>query len=878
MDHQRPRRYRQAGRTAPRAPPQYLRRPDPDEDDEDERARTNALKKILNVLAVFGIITLLFLTAERFSRVNGRDPYGCAAMTNEGRWLESNSNTTDPLRTWQPLGCLLHKYSGKDIATCLPKRRILFVGDRGIQSLYHATVDKLQPGTRWGELELDKKFTSEGLGDVTVEFVWDPYLNSTRLAEELKPWNNGTVETKYQMDGNYDTPALFIVGAGIRFAQRGFDENPLRVWREAVDRVARHMRWGDRPIFLGGKDMLMLAPVEQPAWEKLQPDVKKSLVPSVALDMNKYLTSIAAIQGVDVVRAWKVSSDDNVDLVVSNHIYSKYHSKETKGDGIELLEEVAARRVDMVLGLRCNSVLKEIGESVPGNCCVSPRELTWLQGFMMFRGLLVILALRVWLWWYDGKLQNKQKTHPATLIYRYGPGMEVLSRLWRLSLVLTLCLYADRSPIFYHMEQLWSTIKFRKALFFVVVMGIFTLRKPALATTVWELDKRILTEWKGAALAIHLVSSYLGGSTDFSTFALIFVNSIGWTISLLTANSPRTGGLYFARKLVGINYVVLPMVFMMRTEYVLYRVPALLSFWFVIIYMTIKIRSWGNKDLEWYAGKVVLSAILVAVLFRGLGAHTVILRVLEVLCAIRWDGELVKELVFKHMGAAYLGMGLGWVYVSIFLLSKGGETARNERYAACLALFLGILYFLLKVQGFDWLDRWHTCSSLARIAGFGVIRLGLTRGRMRQSEFLTWLGNMEAAVLGMMNHLWLAAGGEAVLDLGFWGFNDAGVNWNWGFWTLVFGYLCWVIGDARETVVNWVLGFHGEPVDKLQDRKKTDIDAMEMVGGDGHGDVELGRPQQTQPPSKGPLEQFASKGVLRAVGILLAVWILNWMT
>ncbi|KAK6506109.1 hypothetical protein TWF506_011030 [Arthrobotrys conoides] len=881
MDHQRPKRYRQVTRTTPRVPPKYLRRPDAQEDDENERARTNAIiLKIFNGLAVLGIFTLLFLTAVRYSTADERDPYKCSAITNEGRWLESDSNITDPLQNWQPFGCLLHNYSGRDITTCLPKRRILFVGDLGIQSLYHATVDKLQPGTSTGEL--DKKFTSEGLSGVTVEFIWDPYLNSTRLARELEPWNNGTVRPEYREGENYDPPALFIVGAGIRFAERGFDENPLRVWREAVDRVVSHMRWGDRPIFLGGKDTLMLAPVEHPAWEKLQPDVRKSLMPSVALDMNRYLNSIATIQGVDVVRAWKVSSDDKVDLVVSNHIYNKYHSKETKQDGIELLEEVAARRVDMVLGLRCNSVLKRSGENIPSDCCTLPPSLTWLQRFTMFHGLLVILALRGWFWWQDPKLQNSQITYLATLIYRFGPEKEVLRRLWRLAVVLVICLFADRSPIFYHMKQLWSTAKFQKALLFVIAIAIFTLRKPALTTTGWELDKRILIEWKGAALAIHLISSYLGGSTEFSTFALIFLNSLKWTISLLATSAPRSGNLYFPRKLVAINYVVLPMVFVMRTEYMLYRIPALLSFWFAIIYMTIRIRPWGNKDLEWYSGKVFLSAILVVVSFGTLGVHKVVLRALEVLCAVKWDSELVKELVFRHMGAAYLGMILGWIYVSVFLLSKGNERVRNERYAGCLALFSALLYCLLKVQGFDWLDEWHNCTSLARIAGFGAIRLWLTGGRARQSEFLVWLGNMEAAVLGMMNHLWLAADGEAVLDLGFWGFNDAGVNWNWGFWTLVFGYICWVVGDARETVVNWVLGFHvhAGPVmaDKLQDGKKNDTDAVEMVGGDGQDDVELGDSQQPLPISRSLLEEFATKGVLRPVWIIVAVWILNWTT
>ncbi|KAK6497553.1 hypothetical protein TWF481_011958 [Arthrobotrys musiformis] len=901
MDRERPTRYRQAAQATTRAPPRYIRSPDSDSDDdfdfEEEKARRDViLKKMFNVSAVFVILLLIALTGGRYDNYNSRDPYGCAAITNEGRWLESDSSPEDPLRTWQPLGCRLHNYTRKDITTCLPDRRILFVGDQGIQSLYYATIDKLQPGTSWaGEQEEDKVFTSDGAGAITVEFVWDPYLNSSRLAGELVPWKGGQVKAEYRVDESYHAPALFIVGAGIRFAKKGFDENPIRVWREAVDRVALHMRWGDRPTFLGNQDMLMLAPVEHPAWEKLPPGVKKSFTPSVAIDMSRYLNSLATIQGLDIIRAWKVSSDEKVDLVVSNHVYNKYHSKETKADGVELLSEVAARRVDMLMGLRCNILLKDIGEHISSDCCVLPRRVTWLQGFMKGWGLLVALVLRFWRLWYDWddsqdeygrKLQNKGKTYLVALIHNYGPGKEVIRQIWRLAFIFVLCLFADRSPFFYRMERFWSTSKFQKGVLFIVISATLTFRKTVGSPNSRERKEEAFSEWTGAALAIHLVSSYLGASTDFSTFALIFLSSVKWATDLLPMRNSRAGALYFVKTLVDINYVAIPMSFMMNSEYVLYQVPALLSLWFVVTYTHAKARMLVYRSPGWRFKKyfIIVATVVVLFGFRSARIQEVIWWLLRVTCGIKWNGTLVKGLIVDHMVTSSLGLAVGWFYVDVISPLSQSQRVRYERYAAYSALSASILYCVLKAGGFNWMDEWGQTVSLVKIGGYAAIRLWFMGGAARESGFLVWLGSMQGAVLVMMNHLWLALDGEAVLDLGLWEFDDAGVNWNLVFWTPTFLYLCWIVEDSRETMVRWVLGCRGESTSTakegyIQDRKKSDVlDVEEVMGGEGNGDAESEKWEPKVPFPMSRLEGLASKGVLRVAWVLAVIWILNWMT
>ncbi|KAF3913275.1 hypothetical protein AA313_de0210088 [Arthrobotrys entomopaga] len=836
--HVRPARYKTLlTNVVPRVPPRYRRgsEGEPTEDELLELSSDFGVADIMNAIAYAAVVILLGMTIGRYLFDDARDPYKCAAITNEGRWLESSDPATDPLEHWQPRGCVMHRYTRRDILNCLPNRRILFVGDESMKALYYAVVDKLSNETQdfsenpW---EKDEKMTTaattttsaaistvkgHGGPSFTVEFVWDPYLNSTRLNKELSVWKNGSVDTSLltprdSVDDGYEAPALFLVGAGIWWAEREVNPNPQREWREAVDRVMTHMRFGPRPTFLGGRDSLLLAPVAHPAWEKLMPEVRRLFNAMLAVDMNWYMHQLSTIQGLDIVRAWTVAPDDAVDLVLANHVYSKYHSKATGPDGMLLLKEVADVRVDMVLNLRCNDVLRKVAwGTVDSDCCVRYDKPGWLQGLVIFCAMAIIPTVRVW-----------RYLKVESLVRHLGPPAYVLKRFWHLSLVLGLCFYADRTPFFNKATRFWIASRFWNVMGGIGVLSLLTLRKPSESTTTRELEARILNEWKGMALAIHLVSLYLGGSTEFSTFALLFLHSIGWTIELLRGTGGAKNGVhYFAKTVVGINIIVVPMSFMTRSRYITYQMPVLYTFWFTIVYATARVYNVRNRAIGMYLLKLCVSACAVITFFFRDAVYSAVFTILRAVFRIGWDEWELRVLLLQQMWGVYFGMVVGWVYIRVFLYGQGDKTRRrrNEVYANIAALVLGASYLLM--LGFQkrssssssgssgsqhsWEKKYQTYTSLARLALFGVLRLsaGLLRGR--QSAVLVWLGGLEMGVWAVVNHAWLAGNGTSVLDTGIWGFASLGFVCNWVVWSVAFMFVAWGVRDVREELLRWMV-------------------------------------------------------------------------
>ncbi|KAJ6263575.1 hypothetical protein Dda_2139 [Drechslerella dactyloides] len=767
-------------------------------DDGDEFAPVDLVTPVFHALAAFAVGVLVFLAVQRFLFDDARDPYKCAAVTNEGRWLESADPLGPPLRTWQPRGCMLHTYTGADIAACIPNRRLLFVGDHGIKAVFRALVHKFKPGappdlpSALNSPTDERDVFLEFGGSVTLEFIYDPFLNSSRLMTELHPWHNGSVSTSVS---GYDAPAVFVVGAGIDFATYPpLDVNPQRQWHQAINTVAGHMRYGPRPTFLGGRDTILLAPVSHPAWEKLQPEVRGRLDPHLAIDTSRYLHELATVQGVDVLRAWQVLSDDpRVDSVAPNHAYNKWQSKSTADDGMTLLPEVAERRVDMVLNLRCNVVLAETGRRVASACCVRYRRPGWVQKLLVFAAM-VLPVVRLWMW-----LFSSSKLHAV------APGGGLVKHIGQLCLVLVLCFYADRTPVFDKANKLMlSPTRIQSLLAGVGVFGVLTLRRPREGAPTREVEARIAGECRGVALAVYMLGSYLGATkmAEAAGCALLFIRVAEWTVGLL---KDRGGGgaVSFVEELVRVNVLVAAVAVVMRDHYALFGLPAAFTFWYGVATATVRVSGGKNRVAAVFLLKLVVSAGLVVGIVSNKTLMASVWRIATAAGLGEWEVESVRRAVLRDAWLAYGGMAAGAIYIAASRMAvnhKGGDIMEKMAVGlAGVAMCCGCYLIVLQFDG-----SMYAC--LARMAMYAALRYAVGVFRRRQSLLLVWLGSLEAAVLALMPHAWLAANGEGVVDLGIWGGEEAGALWNAGIWTAAFVYVCWAVRDAGLAIAGSVMG------------------------------------------------------------------------
>lgn len=284
----------------------------------------------------------------------------------------------------------MREYKAKDITTCLKSRRALYIGDSTTRQIFWATAKKLDQGAaekaaRDAEKQAGHMFISR---DVNLEFVWDPFLNSTKLRDELIAFRNTAEAFDGETSNGTDGAALLLVGAGLWHA-RHVEVNPLKAFKDAVDNIVPFMRSNLSEVGAGAQslgrghgtsDLLLLAPVQVPLYESLSPSRAASILPEKIKGMNKYLRQLSAFQGADVV--WS---------------YSRMTRREKlayEESGLHVVENVASRKADVLLNLRCNAEASASGVyPFDRTCCSNYRRLGWVQWLALILGLVLLPLL-----------------------------------------------------------------------------------------------------------------------------------------------------------------------------------------------------------------------------------------------------------------------------------------------------------------------------------------------------------------------------------------------------------------------------------------------------------------------------------------------------
>jgi len=305
----------------------------------------------------------------KLTSTDARDPSKCGALMNEGIWLDQPPENTSSYvpREWQPPGCMIHNYKSADVSTCLSSRRVVFAGDSTIRQLFWGVAMALDEEVDMTKAEMHSDITVEHAG-VTLQFYWDPFLNSTTTNREIDMFQG---EKYYR--GNPNRPALMLMGSGLWYAR--FETiNGMKKWKDTIDGIAQHMRYGRKTTNLTRQDLLLLAPVPVPAFEKLNEERQKTITPEKILEMDQYLQQLSNIQGIDVV--WALP-------IMTRAIPQTFESS-----GLHLVDSVVAKQADVLLNLRCNAMLPA-QYPYDTTCCMKYEPPNYQQ----LVGLFIVLAV-----------------------------------------------------------------------------------------------------------------------------------------------------------------------------------------------------------------------------------------------------------------------------------------------------------------------------------------------------------------------------------------------------------------------------------------------------------------------------------------------------
>ena len=746
-----------------------------------------------------------------YSSLHSRDPYHCAAILNDGKWIR-------PPNEWQPPGCMMRNYQAVDLTDC-GLRKLTFIGDSLMRQSFWATAEKLDTLLTQQAVHDAERHSNitVSIAGIRLDFVWDPYLNTSALQHHLRAQQSDADEAS----------SMVILGGGLWHA-RYLGEDYLQDFGEAMDAIAPFVnpRWPEERKFTKIQQLRdvpnygnlpILAPVHIPYYMALSPDRAATLTQDRINSMNDYLHRLCKNHGAKVAWSW-------LEMIWQQSLaYQR--------DGLHVASGVAARQMDVVLNMRCNSKLSRLGNRYPldNTCCNSYRRLSWLQRVVLMVSFTVLPMVACFpaegmsddnLLREGGDEADPQVTgsrRPALL-----PSRKVCHALAVVGAVVSFCYLTDRTHIFSKAHKQHSLNTFITMSLTVVILGILSIRHsttPLRGTgpnlTIRNTDQPILSrdqtdEWKGWMQFLILIYHYTGTSKVLGIYKVIrilvasylFMTGFGHTAFFYRKNDYSLRRL--AAILIRINLLSCVLPYMMKTDYLFYYFAPLTSLWYLIVYLTMRLGQKRNKSPSFLVGKILISALLTTGAVRTPGIIEVIFGCLKKLAKIRWD---VKEWRFRmglDLYIVYIGMLSAIAYVKV-LESKDLKVFLSSTrirvllvIAACTTL--GILWIALgSITEKAEYNSWVPYISWLPILSFVILRNCSRHLRNYHSSIFALLGRYSLETFTLQFHIWLAADTKGVLILGFSRWVDFIAL------TIMFLWISWHVGHATNDIVLWIV-------------------------------------------------------------------------
>jgi hypothetical protein len=738
----------------------------------------------------------------------------------------------------------MHEYKQTDISQCLQGRRLVFIGDSTVRQVFWAVAKKMgrhsseeEPPDAFelGHKAEDIEFESNG---VRAKFIWDPWLNSTGLEQELEKY-----EAQPPTDGREDeSAALILVGApGLWYAGHG-QANYFQDFRTSIDRVIPHMdhaptendtgRTERHRPFDNPANLLLLSPVQDPVYQALSPAAKATLTfPKIHM-MNEYLK--------------QASSHSSADVIWSYSLMTGMGDEGYTADGIHVVQSLAGLKADILLNLRCNGNAATRGYPYNRTCCNNYKRPNVIQLATLVIGLFVLPALVF--------LRRKHLLKPGSSI----PPTDVCNATAILALILCFCFFADRTQLFEKVHIQFSRGVFGGACVAMVVAGVLSVKQSQRPTVTHDEQESIpddvflshdqIDEWKGFAGVFILICHYTGTSeliwlymiTRILVAVYLFYTAYEYALSsLITLDY----SIQFATTvLVRLNLLSSILPFMMRTNNAFYYLPLLTSFWFVVNYLTLKIGARHNSNLNFLFAKIILSAMFTTALMKIPGLSELISAALQHTCGIAWDVASWRSTTSLDMYIPYVGILFAILCHRLSLLDSTSQFSSHPidtllrftqtRHALfqnvsilALAILLAIFWgFVRHISERDGYDQWHPYVSWIPILSALALRVSHPYLRAVNSRMFARLGRCSLEIYILHYHIWLAGDSSGLLKIGLWnGWVESAIL------ALIFLWLSCHTAQASQGLTAWIV-CHDVLTEKGESEcpQEEDRDALQM--------------------------------------------------
>uniref|UniRef100_A0A8D0D4I1 CAS1 domain containing 1 n=1 Tax=Sander lucioperca TaxID=283035 RepID=A0A8D0D4I1_SANLU len=687
--------------------------------------------KFISIVVV--IVLLVFHTTSRY--YGGGD--SCEWLLSRGRYLGEN--------VWQPYGCMMHKYKSIEAKTCLAEKRVAFVGDSRIRQLFYSFIKIIDPERREdGNKHEDIPFEDES-SSVNVDFLWYPEANNSMKERCFKIFTlySSANETLQQYKANLTAIAVHL------------------------EKLADH-----------GEVYWVL---QDPVNEEVLSENRKMIT-----NQQLELYNEAAV---DVLNSSKRNSRSRVKLLAA----SRQAALETitqSDDGLHLPESTRNVGAMILMNSVCNKLLRPID----GSCCqtLPPANLLQKLAACFFLGsALVLLVLHIL-----GNnrhrrpvpsdVESLEEKKPATAAAPLGLKAP-FQALCRMGLIMSYFYLCDRADVFMKEQKFYTHSTFFIPFIYIFVLGVF-YNENSKETKL--LNREQTDEWKGWMQLVILIYHISGASAFIPVYMHVRV--------LVAAYLFQTGyghfsffwlkgdfGLYrVCQVLFRLNFLVLVLCVVMNRPYQFYYFVPLVTFWFVVIYVTLAmwpqiLQKKANSSGLWHLGvlaKLLGLLLFICVFAFSQGFFERIFSVWPISKLFELDGS-VHEWWFRWKLDRFVmihGMLFAFIYLVLQkcqVLAEGKGEALFSAKISNMLLFLSVVSFITysiwasSCKTKTECNKMHPYISVVQILAFILIRNIPGYARSIYSSFFAWFGKISLELFICQYHIWLAADTKGILVL-----------------------------------------------------------------------------------------------------------------
>jgi len=364
-------------------------------------------------------------------------------------------------------------------------------------------------------------------------------------------------------------------------------------------------------------------------------------------------------------------------------------------------------------------------------------------------------------------------------------------------------------------------------------------------------------EWRGWMQVAFVLYHYFSVSEMYTIIRLLIASYIfltGYGNLTYFLNTSDFSPIRFIKMLFRLNFMVTIMCMLLNNEYMLYYICPLHTWWFLVVFATMRIGYQYNKQNWFMIGKFVFLFLFCFVLWdlpmvyqyysnttlTAAGAKTTITisqgvtqipDVFDIIFSpftfiLQWSqmSPPLYEWKFRsgldHYIALY-GMVFAYSYSKlekwlIADLEQNPSLSPNTKtqikvgiFAAASAVLTAWWYFIGSLNKFQY-NIYHPYTSFIPVTCYIVMRNIFESTRWRSVKYMGWFGRISLEMYLLQFHIWLALDAKRILWfkpftlLGLSDDNTVAVYLNWALNSAIYSYLSNLVFEVTIKLNDWL--------------------------------------------------------------------------